>query len=54
MMRMRGVPPHDAVARLENDYKQMRSQTTGDDIRRKSFCSLAFSIFGNTLASRKS
>ena len=32
MMRMRGVPPHDAVARLENDYRQMRSQTTGDDI----------------------
>lgn len=32
MMRMRGVPPHDAVARLENEYKQMRSQTTGDDI----------------------
>lgn len=32
MMRMRGIPPHDAIARLDNDYKQMRSQTTADDI----------------------
>ena len=51
---MRGVPPHDAVARLENDYKQMRSQTTGDDILPEVFLLAGLSIFGNTLASRKS
>jgi hypothetical protein len=32
MMRMRGVPPHDAIARLDNDYTQMRGQTGSDDI----------------------
>lgn len=32
MMRMRGLPPHDAITRLDNDYKQMRSQTSSDDI----------------------
>lgn len=32
MMRMRGLPSNDAVARLEGDYRQMRSQTTADDI----------------------
>jgi hypothetical protein len=32
MMRMRGLPPHDAITRLDNDYKQMRGQTDSDDI----------------------
>lgn len=32
MMRMRGLPSNDAVARLESDYRQMRGQTADDDI----------------------
>lgn len=32
MMRMRGIPPADAVTRLENEYKQLREQTPADDL----------------------
>lgn len=32
MMRMRGIPPHDAITRLENEYKQLRSQSAANDL----------------------
>ncbi|MBI2306970.1 MAG: hypothetical protein HYU78_06665 [Rhodocyclales bacterium] len=32
MMRMRSIPSHDAVARLEEEYRKMRAQSAGDDI----------------------
>jgi hypothetical protein len=32
MMRMRGIPPHDAITRLDADYKHMRTQTSADDL----------------------
>lgn len=32
MMRMRNIPPHDAVTRLENEYKRMRGEAEANDI----------------------
>jgi len=31
MMRMRNIPPHDAVTRLENEYKRMRSEVNAGE-----------------------
>lgn len=32
MMRTRGISPHDAVVRLENEYKQLREQMPPDEL----------------------
>lgn len=32
MMRMRSIPAHDAVARLEEEYRKMRAQSASDDL----------------------
>lgn len=32
MMRMRSIPAHDAVARLEDEYRRLRAQSAGDDL----------------------